>query len=258
MIVCNRNSQIPFCFHSVKKCKTNYSRKRIQHVSSYLHILTKYKQLYISKAATYFPILGCPCNLTCCYSDPIRMNSQAKKEKKKPNLKLLTIYFNKLLLELVINSPILVIESTQHMCTPFKNIKTELTKQLSCSCILKSSEFFFHHICFACSSRGQVPYKINCGNNSFSFTNQKGRLFPINLKALKYLETENLKEGNEMEQVQGKNVLVKQPDYTNNSIYGTCSEFKQIWLSGLFLALRDNGCFIMPNLKQGCQTHFIH
>lgn len=65
----------------------------------------KYKQLYISKAATYFPILGCPCNLTCCDSDPIRMNSQATEEKtKRPNLNLWTLYFNKLLLELVINS----------------------------------------------------------------------------------------------------------------------------------------------------------
>lgn len=70
----------------------------------------KYKQLHISKAATYFPILGCPCNLTCCNSDPIRMNSQATKEKKKrPNLNLLTINFNKLLLKIVINNPILII-----------------------------------------------------------------------------------------------------------------------------------------------------
>lgn len=61
----------------------------------------KYKQLYISKAATYFPILGCPCNLTCCDSDPIRMNSQATKEKKRLNLNLFPIYFNKL--ELVFN-----------------------------------------------------------------------------------------------------------------------------------------------------------
>lgn len=84
----------------------------------------------------------------------------------------------------------------------FKNIKPEQIKQLSCSCILKSSEFFFHCICFACSSRDQVPYKMNCGNNSFNFTNQKGILFPVNLIALKYLETENWKEGNEMEQGQ--------------------------------------------------------
>lgn len=107
-------------------------------------------------------------------------------------------------------------------------------------------------------SRGQVPYKMNSGNNSFSFTNQKGILFPVNLIALKYLETENLKEGNEMEQVQGKNRLVKQPDYANNSIYETSLQFKPIWLSGLFLALSYNGCFIMSNLKKGCQTHFTH
>lgn len=93
---------------------------------------------------------------------------------------------------------------------------------------------------------------MNCGNNSFSFTNQKGILFPVNLIALKYVETENLKEGNEMEQVQGKNLLVNQSDYTSNSVYETCSQFKQIWLSGLFLALRYNGCFIMSNLKKGC------
>lgn len=55
-----------------------------------------------------------------------------------------------------------------------------------------------------------------------------------------------------MEQVQGKNLLVNQSDYTSNSVYETCSQFKQIWLSGLFLALRYNGCFIMPNLKKGC------
>lgn len=138
------------------------------------------------------------------------------------------------------------------------NLKFIIKSGVQSIFVIKSSEFFFHCICFACSSRGQVPYKMNCGQNSFSFTNQKAILFPINLKALKYLETENLKEGNEMEQVQGKNLLVKQPDYTNNSIYETCSQFKQIWLSGLFLALRDNGCFIMPNLKKGHQTHFIH
>ena len=47
---------------------------------------------------------------------------------------------------------------------------------------------------------------------------QKGIHFLINLKAFKYLEPENLTERNEMEQVQVKNLLVKQLDYTNNSI----------------------------------------
>lgn len=45
---------------------------------------------------------------------------------------------------------------------------------------------------------------MNSGNNSSSFIMRKGIFFPMNLKALKYLESENLKERNEMEQIQVK------------------------------------------------------
>jgi len=85
-------------------------------------------------------------------------------------------------------------------------------------CSKSTLNSFFQSSCFAYSSRGKVPCRMNCGNNSFSFIMQKGIHFLINLKAFKYLEPENLTERNEMEQVQVKNLLVKQLDYTNNSI----------------------------------------
>lgn len=50
-----------------------------------------------------------------------------------------------------------------------------------------SSQFFFHCSCFAYSSTGQVPCKMNSGDNSSSFVMPKGIFFPMNLKALKYL-----------------------------------------------------------------------